>query len=171
MLPFVSAAATKGSAVRPPTPEDVGELLVGKPLPPFSMKLVGGGTINQEQTKGRVILLGFWASWCVPCDAATRAFENLHRRFGAKGLAVIGANGLEEGPDGKTAALLRHKELGSTFTTTYDNDQLMSAWGIEGVPFVLLVDRDGVVRYANGRWLPESERILAANIATLLAER
>ena len=41
---------------------------VGKPAPAFALpNLSGSGTISLEQYKGKVVILNFWASWCIPC--------------------------------------------------------------------------------------------------------
>ncbi|WP_200888669.1 TlpA family protein disulfide reductase, partial [Staphylococcus aureus] len=39
----------------------------GQPAPPFTLRMIKGGTVSLDELRGTVIVLNFWATWCVPC--------------------------------------------------------------------------------------------------------
>jgi cytochrome c biogenesis protein CcmG/thiol:disulfide interchange protein DsbE len=55
-------------------------------------RLIGDGTVSLRDYRGRVVLLNFWASWCVPCQDETPLFVDYAARYRDRGLAVIGVN-------------------------------------------------------------------------------
>ena len=117
--------------------------LIGKPAPNFSMKDTKGKTWTNSSLKGKVVILDFWASWCGPCKAASPIMEKLYKKYGRKGLVVVGAETLENGqpPIAKAYA----KEHGYTYTFTTNNDALTTALGIEGIPAFIIIGKDGRV--------------------------
>jgi len=105
-----------------------------------------GGVTLEDQTvslaglRGQVVLLNFWASWCLECRPEMQAFEALHHRFASRGLAILGINAREE-----NAAVRRYaKELGLTFPLVLDRDgKVQALYGVIGLPTTFLIGRDG----------------------------
>jgi thiol-disulfide isomerase/thioredoxin len=56
----------------------------------FSFKDADGKKVSLSQFKGKVIILDFWATWCVPCKAEIPGFIELQKKYGDKGLQIIG---------------------------------------------------------------------------------
>jgi thiol-disulfide isomerase/thioredoxin len=126
-----------------------------------------GGVLSLAGLGGRVVLLTFWATWCVPCREEMPALEQLHRGFGPKGLTVVGINVREDGP-----AIRRYAgELGLTFPLVLDPEgKTQGLYGVVGLPTSFLVGRDGraVARAIGPReWGSAPARAL---IRALLAE-
>ena len=110
-------------------------------LPPeFRLRTLEGRTVTLAGLRGQVVLLNFWATWCLECRPEMPALEALHRRFGARGLAVVGVN-TREGP-----IVVRDyvRELGLTFPLLLDSDGTVTRrYGVIGLPTTFLVGRDG----------------------------
>jgi thiol-disulfide isomerase/thioredoxin len=121
----------------------------------------------QHQTKNKIVLVDFWASWCAECRPEMPVLERLHREFTARGLTVIGVNARE----GKEAVGRYAHALGLTFPLVLDPDGAISAgYGVIGLPTTFVVARDGrAVALAVGprEWGSASARAL---IRTLPAE-
>ena len=64
--------------------------------PDFNGRTADGSDLSLASLKGKVVLLNFWATWCLECRPEMPAFERLHREFSAQGLAVVGINAREE---------------------------------------------------------------------------
>ena len=99
-----------------------------------------------EAIKGKVVLVDFWASWCEPCKQSFPAMEDLHHRYGDRGLLIIAINVDENRPD--MEAFL--KKNNATFVVLRDpNQKLVEKTGIATMPSSFLLDREGKVRFAH----------------------
>ena len=56
----------------------------------FAFKDTSGKQVSLSGFKGKVILLDFWATWCVPCKQEIPGFIELQKKFGARGLQIVG---------------------------------------------------------------------------------
>ena len=118
--------------------------LMGYPSPTTPPHF-GGGTVDAGQVsmtalRGKVVLVNFWASWCLECRPEMPVLERLHREFAPLGLAVVGVNAREK----KDAVSRYAKELGLTFPLVLDPDGKIGAlYGVVGLPATFLVGRNG----------------------------
>src|SRR5712671_6752944 len=62
------------------------------PAPDFTLLTLSGAPIHLADFRGKVILLNFWATWCVPCRMEMPALEALYQRHKDAGLAVLAVN-------------------------------------------------------------------------------
>jgi peroxiredoxin len=137
-------------AIEPKTADDAGEdgstgtesALVGKPAPAFELDLLNGKRFRLAETRGRVIVLDFWATWCGPCIQAMPQVDRTVREFADQGVQLIAVN-IEETPKQITALLNRHKlEL----TVALDRDGVVAGrYGATAIPQTVIIDRDGNV--------------------------
>jgi thiol-disulfide isomerase/thioredoxin len=108
-----------------------------------------------EATKGKVVLVDFWASWCEPCKQSFPVMEELHKRYADRGLVIIAINVDENRPD--MEAFL--KKNAATFIVLRDaNQKLVERTGIATMPSSFLLDRDGKVRFAHTGFRGEETR-------------
>src|ERR671923_352742 len=135
--------------------------------PDFTGWTADGRTASLASLRGKVVVLNFWASWCLECRPEMPLFERLHREFAAQGLSVIGINARES-----TATIRAYaKELSLTFPLVLDlKGEINAGYGVIGLPTTFLVGRDArAVGLAVGprEWNGKPAR---AVIQTLLAE-
>jgi peroxiredoxin/outer membrane lipoprotein-sorting protein len=115
---------------------------VGKAAPSFTLLDVVNKPLNLSDLKGKVVLLDFWATWCVPCRAALPNLELLHRDFKEKGLLVLGVD--TEEPKDQTAFMER---FGYTFRSLVDaNERVKNLYAVGGIPATVLIDKDGNIQ-------------------------
>jgi len=135
--------------------------------PKFSGSTLDARPLSVTEYRGSVIILNFWASWCLECRPELPVLERLQREFSPRGLVVIGVNTRET----KEAARRYAKELGLTFPLVLDRDGKINAlYGVVGLPTTFVIGRDGrAVGFAVGprEWESASARAL---ITALLAE-
>ena len=135
--------------------------------PNFSGFTADDQKVSLALLSGKVVLLNFWASWCLECRPEMPVFERLHREFSVQGLAIVGINARE----GTTTIREYAKELGLTFPLLLDpSGKINSSYGVIGIPTTFLVARNGrAVALAIGprEWNGKPARAL---VQALLAE-
>ena len=137
------------------------------PPPQFSGSALDARQLSMTEHRGMVIVLNFWASWCLECRSEMLALEQVHREFSSRGLAIIGVNAREN----KDVVGRYAKELGMTFPLVLDpNGKINALYGVIGLPTTFVVGRDGrAIAFAIGprQWESAPARAL---IEALLAE-
>lgn len=130
---------------RDPGPE--GRLRLGfvdAPAPEFAdVEVVQGGIKSDlASLKGRVVVLEFWATWCVACRAMLPAMNALHERYEPQGATVIGVT-MDSVEKAKNAAF----DLGMRYPVLSDPEGTVAqSYQAYALPTVFVIDRQGVVR-------------------------
>ncbi|MCL5996937.1 MAG: TlpA family protein disulfide reductase [Chloroflexi bacterium] len=121
----------------------------GSPAPDFAMTLYKDyradlpETIKLSDLRGRVVVLNFWASWCVECTKEADALEAVWREYRDRGVIVLGVDYL----DTESAALKYLQQYDTTYPNGVDLQQEVSrAYRITGVPETFFIDKEGIVR-------------------------
>ena len=113
--------------------------------PAFSATTLQGTPVSDSTLRGRVVLVNFWATWCLPCRAEMPMLEAMARRHEAAGLVVLGLSVDRSGPDA-VANFLR--ERGITYPVAIVGRETETAFGgVQGYPTSVLLDRTGRARY------------------------
>ncbi len=91
---------------------------------------------------GKIVIVDFWASWCVPCKKALPMYAELQKEYGDRGVVVIAVNLDEE--KGKMEAFL--KKIPLPFTTVRDaKGRFAEKIGVAGIPTSYVLSPDGKV--------------------------
>jgi peroxiredoxin len=94
-----------------------------------------------HETRGRVTLVHFWATWCVACRHEMPLVERLWQRYRKDGLTVLGVN-VDRGDADAVRAFAR--EYGMTFPVLLDRDGAARArYGVRALPLTYIIGRDG----------------------------
>lgn len=108
--------------------------------PAINAQTAAGGEISLADYRGKVVLLNFWATWCVPCITEMPELQALHLKYQGKGLIVIAINVEESQP--VVARFGRRLKL--SFPLVLDPDgRIHKAYGVIGLPSTFLIGRDG----------------------------
>jgi cytochrome c biogenesis protein CcmG/thiol:disulfide interchange protein DsbE len=109
--------------------------------PDFTLKDLDGKTFRFADTKGKVVILDFWATWCPPCRMEIPHFEALYRQYGAKGLVIVGV-ALDQGGTRDVKPFI--EENGVTYPVVIGDQRTAGAYGgIRGIPTTFIIDRKG----------------------------
>jgi len=136
--------------------------VAGAPGLPGQMTLTGGQRMTLGDLRGRVVVINYWASWCVPCRTEIPLLARYYRQHLSQGLVVIGIS-VDPGANGKgqaTATSIPYPQA----TLVAGADIALSA-----VPMSYVIDRHGRVRYVKAAAF--SAKSLDAVVRPLLAER
>jgi thiol-disulfide isomerase/thioredoxin len=151
---------------------------VGKPVIPFAQEGMDGSIVDIAAFKGKVVLIDFWGSWCVPCRMSHPALKDLYKKYNSKGFEVIGiSNELANSTRDKKAQDIAWrkaiKEDGLPWAQIlYDPAilDLVKEFDINGYPTKFLIDQNGKFLM---RILGNSEKLhadLEAKLALLLPD-
>lgn len=162
-----SARADEPALTRLLQPLDLVAYRSGTKPPQFAGRTVDARHLSLTELRGRVVVVNFWASWCLECRSEMPVLERLHREFASRGLTVVGINARE---DRETVG--RHAtEAKLTFPLVLDpGGRNSDLYGVIGIPTTFLIGRDGrAVALAVGPrdWSGRQARVL---IEALLAE-
>ncbi len=121
---------------------------VGKPFT-FSLTDTKGRVIRSADLMGKVVLIDCWAGWCTPCMAKMPRLKALYQRRHPDGLEVVGINFDKD----RAIADELVKTLGLPWVEVQvpADDRTRDVWrdgaGIHGLPRLLLIDRQGILRW------------------------
>lgn len=165
--------------------------LIGRDAPALSdiSAWVNGGPVSEQQMRGKVVLLDFWAVWCVPCLEALPELRAWDEEFAGRGLMTIGVTGyynyLHDESVGKPrrsgdhASPERERDMLAKFArqsrlayplAIEDGYAISSKFKVGALPQIILIDRQGKIRSIRVGNSPDAMREIRSMILTLLAE-
>jgi thiol-disulfide isomerase/thioredoxin len=119
----------------------------------FAIRLVDGRTISSQQLRGRIVVLDFWATWCVPCQQELpilqRVYDKMKGRSDVAFFAVDGVMTDIPGDAGDTAlgAVAYFDRAGYTIPLAWDGGGVLEkSFALNGFPALLVIDKSGQVR-------------------------
>jgi len=115
----------------------------GETAPDFTVQTFDGQTVKLSDLHGKVVLVNFWASWCVPCSQEAPDLENTWRQYKDRGVVFVGVDYVDTETEART--YLTH------FNISYPNGadlgtRISQAYRIRGVPETYIIDRSGTLR-------------------------
>ena len=122
---------------------------VPRVAPAFSLKTPAGETVALESLKGKLVLVDFWATWCVPCVKAMPDMQKLHAQYAAKGFTVVGISIDDEGAK-KVSPFLAKSKVKFTYPILLDSGDTWKQWGVKAVPSVMLVKDGQILKHWSG---------------------
>jgi len=118
-----------------------------KEIPNFSWD-ENGKTVSVSDSKGKVLFINFWATWCAPCKKEMPELSQINTELKDKNFKMLGINIFQRGNQTIEDIL---KQIPVTYPIVDANDQLVKAFEkttgapIEGVPTTYIVDKNGKI--------------------------
>lgn len=131
--------------------------IVGGPAPGFELKSLDGKTISLSDMQGNLVVLHFWATWCVPCVKEMPEFQKAHESFKDKKIKILAIN------------LAESKKNVEKFIQSYSLrlpilldkfGKVAAKYKVTGLPVTYFIAPDGIVR----------ERILGGGLTQALID-
>ena len=159
----IGSALVPGSGSHPssdPAPE------VGHRAPDFTLPLLGGRTLHMRSLRGKVVLINFWATWCIPCRAEMPRLASWYQRYRSNRLIVLGIDKQEPSND--------VSNFMDRFHVTYplgidDHGSILDSYRVTPLPASFLVDSSGIIRSI--RYGPLDETYLSSTLLPLFHRR
>lgn len=129
-----------------------GLLAVGDPAPDWKLADSSGRTHALAEYRGRVVVLDFWATWCGPCAKVMPKLDKLQKKYGERGLVVLGVSSFDTGDP---VALM--KKRGLNYTLLLKGEELAPSYGVTSLPVLYVIGADGKVAYSHAG--PDTKRL------------
>ncbi len=108
--------------------------------PEFSIPTFDGGSFSLTEQRGRVVVVNFWASWCIPCRDEAPTLERTWRKYKDRGVVFVGVDYV----DSEREAQAFIKEFGITYPNGPDlGTDISRRYHMQGVPETYFVGKDG----------------------------
>ena len=115
-----------------------------KPAPAWTLEDVEGHDVSFTQFKGKVVVIDFWATWCIPCREEIPGYIALQDKYGADGLVIVGISVDRQGPRVVKKFIGEHHV---NYQMVMAEDDVVEAFGpMDGFPTTFVIDRDGNIR-------------------------
>jgi len=119
-------------------------LKLGEPMPDFTLPDLSGKTVKFSEVirDKKLVMINFWASWCVPCRLEMPGFEKIYGAKKAEGFTILAIDEDKERP--KLDAYLKEKPV--SFPVLVDEDgTIAKQFGIRAFPTTIFVGGDGKI--------------------------
>lgn len=153
IVALAAAAVLLGGAKAP---------VVGEPAPDVELTLMDGAKVHLSDLRGQVVVLNFWATWCVPCRRELPTLDDYYKQKRARGMRAFAVT--TEG----SLPLYKLKPLFAAMTVTPVRRVKGPYDYLGGVPTNFVIDRAGRLRYAKAAAFDRAD--LDAVVTPLLAE-
>lgn len=121
------------------------KLASGSTAPDFTFDTPDGKKLSLSSLKGKVLLVDFWASWCAPCRKENPNVARMYKKYHDKGFDVLGVS-LDDSKEKWVEAI---KKDGLMWHHVSDlqgwRSEACRLYGIESIPFAILLDKDGKI--------------------------
>ena len=160
-VPAMSLQSNQGDASTAASPATA-----ARTLPPLNLQDFDGKAVPSDQFKGSIVVLDFWATWCVPCIAEIPALNRLQEKYASKGVKVLGVT-MASGEASEVKPFIgRHK---MKYMVLMGDDNQVYDLNVVAFPTTYIVTRDMKVfrRYIGAS--PTKAADMEADIQKLLA--
>jgi peroxiredoxin len=120
-------------------------LAPGNMAPELTLNTPEGATVSLSSLKGKIVMIDFWASWCKPCRQENPNVVKIYNKYKNSGFEILGVS-LDENKD-KWVDAIKQDALPWPHISDLKGWQSAAAqvYGIQSIPFTVLVDKDGKI--------------------------
>ena len=142
------------------------EDMLGQFRPDFELSDLNGGTVSVADFDGKILLLNFWATWCKPCIEEMPMLTRLQNNYAGRGVQIVGIalDDPRKAREFASGVAVNYPILVGSTDTVLAGRRYGNRSGM--LPYTVLMDADGIVRWAYLGALDEEE--LEAQIRALL---
>jgi len=122
-----------------------GKLFVneGQEAPVFAAKDINGKSLDLKKFRGKIVLLNFWATWCVPCLEKTPFLNRLQQKYPKKKFVIVGISADTD----KSKFLACIKKNRMDWLHIFDAPTIRDMYGNNPLPSLYVLDEKGIIRY------------------------
>lgn len=119
--------------------------LLGKEAPDFTLADTEGKNISLKSLRGKYVLVDFWASWCKPCRMENPNVVEAYAKFKNKNFTILGVSLDKDKASWMRAIQDDRLDWKQVSDLKYWSSEVVPLYNIEGIPFNVLLDPNGIV--------------------------
>lgn len=139
----------------------------GDPAPPIKMVTTSGQPITLNNYKGYVLVMDFFATWCIPCKESIPHLNSLNKKYGKQGLQILGVS-VDEGSDREVRSFINERKI--SYPVAIAGEELQTDYGLRSIPTVFVINKKGQVVDRFQGYSDQTAKALEDTIKRLLAE-
>ena len=139
----------------------------GDPAPPIKLTTTSGQPITLNNYKGYVLVMDFFATWCIPCKESIPHLNSLNRKYGKQGLQILGVS-VDEGSDREVKSFIAERKI--SYPVAIAGEELQNDYGLRSIPTVYVINKKGMVVERLQGYSDQTAKTLEDTVKRLLAE-
>jgi cytochrome c biogenesis protein CcmG/thiol:disulfide interchange protein DsbE len=133
-----------------------GPAAVGSTAPSFTLQTFEGAQHSLAQYRGQVVVVNFWASWCIPCEEEAAELQQAYLDYRDQGVVFLGVNYVDTEPEAKAYM----EKFNITYPSGPDlGTEISQAFRIRGVPETYIIGPSGRITSVEKGPYPSLEAI------------
>ena len=141
---------------------------IGSTIPDLRLKLLNGQKITiHELLKDGPLMIDFWATWCKPCKKVMKYLDQYHQDYADQGFKVLMINQDTPRSLGKVKSYIRSQNH-QFFIGLDPNKKIAKKLNGEVMPTMILVDKDGFIKWRHQGYIPGEEIEIEKQIKLIL---
>ncbi|UFS71679.1 TlpA family protein disulfide reductase [Geomonas sp. RF6] len=140
----------------------------GDVAPPIKLTTTAGQPISLANYRGYVLVMDFFATWCVPCKNSIPHLNTLNRKYGKQGLQILGVS-VDEGGEKEVKSFSAEKKIG--YPIAIAGEDMQTDYGLRSVPTIYIINKRGVVAEKFQGYSEQTGKAIEDTIRRLIAEQ
>ena len=139
----------------------------GDKAPAIKLVTTSGQPVTLGNYKGYVLVMDFFATWCIPCKESIPHLNSLNRKYGKQGLQVLGVS-VDEGSEREVRSFIAERKI--SYPVAVAGEELQTDYGLRSIPTIYLINKKGMVAEKYQGFSDQTGKAMEDSIKRLLAE-
>jgi thiol-disulfide isomerase/thioredoxin len=121
------------------------ELARARMAPAFSITTLDGQRMSMDDLQGKVVLLDFWATWCVPCREALPHIQKVAKKFQGEPLLILSVS-LDSEEQKWKEFVVKNEMTWPQYRDGSFSGPIARMFSVNAIPHTFTIDADGVLQ-------------------------
>ncbi|MCM0080300.1 TlpA family protein disulfide reductase [Geomonas sp. Red32] len=139
----------------------------GDKAPQIKLSTTSGQAITLNNYRGYVLVMDFFATWCVPCRESIPHLIDLNRKYGRQGLQVLGVS-VDEGTDREVKDFIAARRI--NYPVAMGGEDMQTDYGLRSIPTIYVINKRGMVAEKFQGYSDQTAKAIEDTVKRLLAE-
>jgi peroxiredoxin len=139
----------------------------GDKAPAVKLVTTSGQPVTLANYRGYVLIMDFFATWCIPCKESIPHLNSLNRKYGKQGLQILGIS-VDEGGEREVKNFIAERKIG--YPVAVAGEDLQTEYGLRSIPTIYVINKKGMVAEKFQGYSDQTGRAMEDAVKRLLAE-